>query len=78
MNLMSLMQLKSAWNDFKMNHPKFPRFLDTVSKNALHKGTVIEFHVTAEDGKSYSANLKLTQADMESIQKIKEALQEIQ
>lgn len=76
MNLMSLIQLKSAWSDFKGNHPKFPKFLEAVSKNALSEGTVIEFHVTAKNGKEYSANLKLTQSDIESIKKIKEALQE--
>lgn len=35
MNPLKLMQLKSAWDRFKGNHPRFPRFLTALCQKGL-------------------------------------------
>lgn len=49
-NPMKFMQVKSMLATLKQNHPKFPSFLDAVSKRALCKDTIIEIKVTTPDG----------------------------
>lgn len=75
MNPMMLLQLKTGWERFKRNHPKFPLFLKAVSQDAVAEGTVIEISITTAEGKNYSSNLKLKQDDMELIQQMKEIFQ---
>ena len=41
MNPMKLLQLKSAWDRVKANHPKFPKYLSAVRQKAIREGTVI-------------------------------------
>ena len=41
-NPLKLLQLKSAWERFKSNHPRFPLFLSAVSKRGIKEGTVIK------------------------------------
>lgn len=67
MNPMKLLQLKAARDRFEHNHPKFPKFIQAVTQNALMEGTIIEINVTAADGKNYSTNLKVNSSDMEFI-----------
>lgn len=64
MNPMKLLQLKSAWEHFRSNHPKFPKFLSTVYGRGMSEGTVIEFHVTTPDGETISSNIKLKSDDV--------------
>ena len=49
MNPMKLLQLKSAWDRVKANHPKFPKYLSAVRQKAIREGTVIEFKVTTPE-----------------------------
>lgn len=74
MNPMMLLRLKEAWERFRTNHPKFPMFLNVVSKQALVEGTLIEFSVTTPEGKNYSSNLRLTSSDMELVEQIKKMM----
>ena len=55
-NPMKFMQVKSMLATLKQNHPKFPSFLDAVSKRALCKDTIIEIKVTTPDGESLEYN----------------------
>ena len=57
---MKLLQIKASWEQFKARHPKFPSFL-----NAVSKGAVME-------GKTFSSNLKLTAEDMKLINDMQE------
>ena len=75
MNPMMLLQMKAGWERFKTGHPKFPRFLKAVSQNALAEGTVMEFKVTAPDGREYCSNLKLNKDDMELVSQLFELFQ---
>lgn len=64
MNPMKLLQLKSAWERFRSNHPKFPRFLTAVYQQSIREGTVIEFHVTTPEGETLSSNIRLKADDI--------------
>ena len=56
---------------FRLNHPKFPLFLNAVSQDALMEGSVVEINVTTPEGKKYCSNLKLKQDDLEFIECLK-------
>ena len=64
MNPMKLLQLKSAWERFVHNHPKFPLFLTAVYQKGVVEGTKIEFRVTTPDGEQKTAVLNLKQDDI--------------
>ena len=46
-NPMKLLQIRASWEQFKARHPKFPSFLNAVSKGAVTDGTLIEMTITA-------------------------------
>lgn len=75
MNPLKLLQLKSAWDRFKGNHPKFPRFLTALYQKGVKEGTVIEFRVTTPDGEEMAANVKLKEDDIALFQELKDLLQ---
>ena len=56
---------------FRLNHPKFPLFLNVVSQEALVEGSVIEITVTTPEGKNYCSNIKLKQDDLEMLDCLK-------
>ena len=72
MNIQALFKLKSAWDTFSGNHPKFPAFLNTVARQGIEEGTVIAFSVTRPDGEVLESNLKLTASDLELFQSLKD------
>lgn len=67
-----MLKFHNAWSQFTKNHPKLPKFIKAVSKDAVRPGTVIEVSVTTEEGKNYTANIKLTEKDMELFRKYQE------
>ena len=71
MNPMKLFQIKSLWDKFSANHPKFPRFLQAVGTEGIREGSVIEITVTTPEGTNISSNLKFTAQDMELIETLK-------
>lgn len=68
--LAAIQKAKETMERFRKNHPKFPAFIEAVSKNALKDGTLIEITVTTPDGTSYESNLKLNSEDMELLEMI--------
>ena len=71
MNPMDIFKIQNSWNQFKRNHPKFPLFVDAVSKEGISEDTMIEIKVTTADGKTYDSNLKLLASDIELINDLK-------
>lgn len=65
MNPVKLMKARAALSQFEKRHPKVRRFLDSVSKDALQEGTVVEISVTTPQGKNYITNIKVTQEDID-------------
>lgn len=74
LNPMALMKLKPLWERFSGTHPKFSKFWKAVYKTSLAEGTVIEFKVTAPDGKELASNIKLTKDDLDLAAQLKELL----
>lgn len=73
-NPLTLIQLKSSWDRFAADHPKFPRFWKAAYRTCLAEGTVVEFKVTAPDGTELASNIKLTGGDLELIRQIQEIM----
>lgn len=71
-NPAALLQMMNLWNRFQKNHPKFPKFISAVMKNAIKEGSIIEIKVTTAEGESYDSNLKINADDMEMIRQFKE------
>lgn len=74
MNPMKLLQLKSAWERFKSNHPKFPHFLTAAYQQSIREGTVIEFNVTTPEGEKLSSNIRLKADDIELFRELQELM----
>ncbi len=74
-NPMKLLQIKSLWEKFTGNHPKFPKFLQAVGQNGIREGSVLEITVTTPEGETVSSNLRLTADDMQLVEALKEISQ---
>lgn len=72
MNPMALLSMKSAFDKFQKNHPKFVQFVKVMTQTGLQEGTVLECKVITPEGKELQANLKITQDDLELLEKLKE------
>lgn len=74
MNPLKLLQLKSAWDRFQSNHPKFPKFLAALYQKGMKEGTIIEFRVTTPDGEEMAANVKLKEDDIALFRELQDLL----
>lgn len=72
MNPLALLSMKSALEKFQNNHPKFVQFLNVMMQTGLQEDTVLECKVITPEGKEIQANIKITQDDLEMIEKLKE------
>ena len=68
---MGLFQLKSLWDKFRENHPKFPMFLSALQKNGIKEGTIIEITITEPDGEKIQSNIKISASDLELFEQLK-------
>ena len=66
--IMKLMNLK---NEFTKANPKFAAFLNHFYANGLTDGTVIEITLTKPGEEPITTNMKVTQADLDLLQEIK-------
>lgn len=71
-NPAKILKMRSAWNTFRRNHPKFQPFLKAVEKNAMEEGTVVEITVTTKEGRVFHTNLKINESDKEILQDMTE------
>lgn len=67
----SIMKIKSAWDTFTRNHPKFMPFMQAVGREAIGDGTIIEIKVISPEGKEFNTNMKLTQSDLDLFAQIR-------
>lgn len=72
MNPMTLMTMKASFDKFQKNHPKFVQFAKAIAQNGVQEGTVFECKVTMPDGREMQTNFKVTQEDLELVEKLKE------
>ncbi len=71
MNPLGMMELASKYSKFKEQHPKFGQFLKSVANKGLTEGSIMYMEFKSVDGKSYSANIKLTKEDIEFLEMLK-------
>ncbi len=76
-NPMALLGLKSDFDRFKKNHPKFIQFAKALTKAGLQEGTIMECKVITPDGQELQANIKITADDLELLEKMKNLRQEM-
>jgi hypothetical protein len=72
MNPLKMMQMKSAWDRFQRNHPKFLGFVNAVRTRGIHEGTVLELKVVTPEGEELVTNLKVQPDDIELFRQMKE------
>jgi len=72
MNISAIWKLKSAWEQFTREHPKFPLFLDAVQKKGIVEGTVIGISFTDPEGKTIETNIKVTASDLQLYETLKD------
>jgi len=77
-NPMGLFQIKSLWDKFQANHPKFPMFLSALQQNGIKEGTIIEITITEPDGEKIQSNLKITASDMDLYEQLKQISSNLQ
>lgn len=71
-NPMKAMALKSEYAKFQKRHPKVLPFFNAVYSNALKENTIMEMHVSTEDGTQYTSNIKITKEDIEMLNDLRE------
>ena len=67
-----IQKIKECVDKFRVSHPKFPMFVQAVSRDALKEGTLIEISVTTAEGQNYKTNIRIKPEDMELMQTLKE------
>lgn len=72
MNPAMLMKIMSAKETFTNNHPKFVAFLNTVFKNKIEEGTIIEISVQKPGREKLTSNIRVQQSDLDLIQGLME------
>jgi hypothetical protein len=71
-NPASIFKIKSAWEKFASNHPKFPMFLQAAMASGIKENYIIEVKITDPEGKQICTNVKLTESDMELFHTLKD------
>ena len=70
-NPMDIMKLAGDWSRFSNEHPKFVNFLHVVMAQGIDEGDVIEITVAKKDGDPITANMRITQSDLDIINDLK-------
>lgn len=73
-NPAAFFQMLNLWSRFQNNHPKFPKFISAVMKDAIKEDSIIEIKVTTAEGECYNSNLKINADDMDMIRQFREML----
>ena len=71
MNPQALMQMMSAMNTFRSNHPKFASFIGMFVRDGLPEGSVIEISVTRPGEEKVTTNMKVQQSDLDLMNALK-------
>lgn len=71
MDFSSILKIKTAWDAFTRNHPKFMPFIQAVGREAVGEGTIIEIKVVSPEGQEYTTNMKLSKSDMDLLEQVK-------
>ena len=64
-NIGELLKMKSAWDKFTREHPRFPQFLYAVKQKGVPEGTVIGVSLDYPDGTRMETNIRVSGQDLE-------------
>ena len=70
-NPMDIMKIAGDWSRFSNEHPKFVNFMNVVMARGIDEGDVIEITVAKKDEEPITANMRVTQTDLEIINDLK-------
>ena len=71
LGLGDIMKVKSAWDKFTRNHPRFPQFLNAVKGKGVPEGTVISITLDYPNGERLETNLKVSAEDLDLVETLK-------
>ena len=71
MNPLGMMELAKKYSKFREQHPKFGQFLKSIANKNLKEGSIMYMEFKSTEGETYSANIKLTQEDIEFLSMLK-------
>ena len=63
-NMKQMIEMMQAWNVFKANHPKFPKFMKAVEKAGIREGTVLEIRMSSPDGQVIETSVLVKESDL--------------
>ena len=72
MNPMNTMKLMAEFKRFQSDHPKAVAFAQSVARDGLAEGTVIELKVTSPSGDEKVCNLRILDKDLAMVELLKE------
>ena len=71
LGLGDIMKVKSAWDKFTRNHPRFPQFLNAVKGKGVPEGTVIGITLDYPNGERLETNIKVSAEDLDLVETLK-------
>lgn len=70
-NPAAIMKLMGAKNQFVQSHPKFASFFQTILRQGIEEGSVIEITVTKPDGTALTGNMRVQASDLAMMEELK-------
>ncbi len=71
MNPMTLMKLAGLGKKFRSNHPKVVAFFQKQIATGIPDGTILEMTIRKPDKDPVTANMRVTQEDLELLAELK-------
>lgn len=68
MDINGLLKLKTAWETFAANHPKFPDFLKAAKERGPMEGMTVGITLTYPDGTTMRSGIRVKESDRELMQ----------
>ena len=70
MNPAKLLKLREGFTGFEARHPRFVKFIMSLSKSGVPVDSIIDIKVTLPDGREIETNMRVTPEDVEFIKSI--------
>ena len=74
MNPLKMLKMKSAWDKFQRNHPKFLGFFNAARAMGIQEDTVLELKMISPSGQELVTNLKVRQEEIELFHELQELI----
>ena len=71
MDIGAMFKAKDAWHKFSENHPKVPKFLDSIRSKGFEEGQEIAIAVRYPDGTEYKTGIRVQKSDLDLLDIVK-------